>query len=317
MANKPIAGSAQNNNVKPVPKQYTDSITEMSWKGISFPITNLKTNIEHNLAIHEYVDRDSAHVEATGRKPITVSATILFYNHIIPAKTETWAAGNLFPNTYGDFITAAQEADDSNLKHPFLGSINAKLQQANTTMDADRRGGVEVEASWIETISIDLSSNTQSVSVLKQLATDFTSELDNVKLILPTTPELKTSLLDLIDSISGFISLVGMVGKQLLGTIDKVLYHLNKLIFSINQLNNNILNTIKIKALALYSTAIDIKNSLNNFGKPSLYKVPTNTTMGEIANILNVDIITLMKQNPQAASKPVVKAGTIIIYFKL
>lgn len=311
----PIAGTAKNPNKRIVSKTYDNFITEISYKGVSFPITNINTKLEHNLVIHEYPDRDSGHVEATGRKPIVVSATALFYNHIKPGKPETWTAGKLFPSVYRDFITAAQDAKDGTLQHPFWGELNVKCQRADTKMEADARGGVSVEVEWVETISLDLNSDKNSTAQLQAEADDFTNELDTVALTIPEAQGLKLTIGGLIDAITGVVDSINLFGQRLLGLVDRLLYRLQRLIDALNRLNNTLHVNLKAKAIRLFGTAIKIKQSINAaLGSLRKYRVPTDTTLAALANRLSVDVVSLMKLNPRLASRPTVKANTIVIY---
>ncbi len=131
-------------------------LLEFSWKGIAFPVANVRFSLHHDIARHLYPDKDGGHMEPTGRAPLQISAQALFYNGIAPGKGETWGkAGTLYPAVYRKFMTACSDRTMGVLQHPEFGAIRCALESCETTLDSGRRDGVSVNASWIESVDVD------------------------------------------------------------------------------------------------------------------------------------------------------------------
>src|SRR5574338_1378957 len=120
-----------------MPGTYEKYLLECKWKDISFPITNLHTELKKDLVEHKYPDRDGAHVESTGRSPIRTTCQALFYNNVSRGKGETWNFGTLFPTTYLEFIEVCKDRSAGVLQHPILGNMDAKLVSMTTERSAE------------------------------------------------------------------------------------------------------------------------------------------------------------------------------------
>src|SRR5574343_193955 len=145
-----VVNFANSGATKRVPEPIDKVIGPISWRGISFPISRLSTDVEQRLVEHEYPDRDGSYMESVGRKPIHIKAKIPFNNWISPGKGETWVKGDLFPNTYRKFVAACADNSPGVFEHPVYGKFTAKVHSFSDTLDPDNRGGVVLEVSWIE-----------------------------------------------------------------------------------------------------------------------------------------------------------------------
>lgn len=300
------------------PETIEKKIDTILWRGINFPIANLHTTMEQSHIVHEYPDRDSAYVESSGRKPIIVQCTALFLNHIMPGKGETWTQGDLFPNTFKQFMVACQDSSPGILQHPIFGKFTAKCQSTQITLDAQSRGGATVEVSWIETTQID-KQETVSASQIQETAKQMIDELGRVAIVPDTDlSDGGIGFLELIDSISALISLAGMVGKSLIGKIDRALYIVNKLIAACKSFNSNTLGQLRIKAEQMKYVLLSLKRSTNVVSAQQVrtYRTPVDTTCVALARQLNYPLVDFMKANPKVAARPIVPAGTAVLYVK-
>lgn len=307
-----------------VKKTYEKDLLECKWKSISFPITSLRTDLKQDLVEHRYPDRDGAHVESTGRAPLHVSAKALFYNNISPGTGETWKFGNLFPIAYKQFIEVCKDRGVGTLQHPFLGSFDAKLVSMETELDSSRRDGVIVSLEWVETIKIEtfeemVTVEKAAVSTKAQEVVDAFNEVPKGIPIDRSILENKMDLLEAIDKLKAIIDSATLIGMKALGQIDRIMYHLNNLMFSINRVNDVLLANLKGKIEALRATLNAMRsqqqsNLAKTLGDMRFYIVPKDTTIGFLAAALNNSVIDLIKLNPQIASQPVIKRLTPIRY---
>ena len=115
----------------------------LSWRGIIAPYDSLKTSGGQTIVQHRKPDRDGARLEATGRNPYKVSATILFHNGIAWDKTVD-PSRPLFPDQYLAFFAACADRTTGDLLHPVLGKMRAKVEAWDSTIVGARRDGAAV-----------------------------------------------------------------------------------------------------------------------------------------------------------------------------
>ncbi len=302
---------------------YEKSLLECKWKDMSFPITNLHTELKQDVVEHKYPDRDGAHVESTGRSPLKITCQALFYNNVSRGKGETWNFGTMFPTSYIQFIELCKDRSVGTLQHPFLGSFDAKLVSMVTELDAMRRDGVIVNLEWVETIKIEtFDENTISIATTvisdAQEVEDAFADLPDVADVSALKKEKGISFLDAIDSLKAFIDSTTLIGLKALAQIDKIMYHINNLMFSIERIDNVLFANLKSKLQALKAALNDTKAFLNKkLGEIRFYIVPRDTTMGQLSAKLNNKIVDLIKLNPTICTKPTIKAFTPVKYYKL
>lgn len=324
MVDIPGAGKNKVPSNYPGTTTYEKYLLECKWKGISFPIVGLTTELKQDLVEHKYPDRDGAHVESTGRAPLMVNAKALFYNNTSKGKGESWKFGILFPTGYLEFLEVCKDRSTGELQHPILGTFDAKLVSMTTELDANRRDGVAVDLEWVETIKVE-TFDEDTISVPTTIISDAQELDDSLSSASKFPPDIssnlttpKTSFLDLIDGVKAFIDTATLIGMKALGAIDKVLYHINNLIFSINRINSVLLADLKGKCQALKASMQALRQNVNKkLGEIRFFIVPRDVTIGELASHLGNSIVDLIKLNPTIAAKPIISKLTPVKYYKL
>jgi hypothetical protein len=125
-------------------------LKEFQWKGVAFPSSEDDIEIRQDLVIHRFADRNGAYVEGQGRHPLQITARIPFLNYIYSGTNETWPQGALYPYQWRLFIAQCLEGTSGTLQHPELGPLNCKIDLAKSTWSGKVRGGVWVQAVWVE-----------------------------------------------------------------------------------------------------------------------------------------------------------------------
>lgn len=295
-------------------------LLEMKWKGVSFPTSHLAIDLEHDLVEHKWPDRDGAHVEATGRSPLVFSATIPFRNGIAPGKTEKW--GILYPTGFRDFLTKAADRTVGDLQHPELGVIKCKLKSARVTYDPNKRDGADVDATWIESTETpeDLQkvlASSSPVGATLQFALDLDQQLLQLNPPLPTPPgPPEPSFGDAIRSIQGAFDQTSLLSRQIAGQIDHVAYRLSSLSDSVAAAKNVLFWPVTQSVEHMRASLNDLKSQLLVQNKQvSIYVVPAETTLANIAAFLGVRIDDIVKLNPLLVSSARVAARSTVRYY--
>src|SRR5450631_3336877 len=201
------------------------ALIQMSWKGIAFPYIETDLELRQDLAIHKFVDRDGAHIEGTGRAPIQFTARIPFINGLQTGKNENWPR-TLYPTVWKQFFAACADKSTGLLIHPELGEFTCKPESIHTRWAADARGGVYVNATWLETDDgiNELDRNLAAVSPTSNVQ-QAAAALDQQILTLnpnivpkPYTPPI--TFQDMVRSVRAVFDQGTLLQKQYAGRLD-------------------------------------------------------------------------------------------------
>ena len=171
-----------------------------------------------------------------------------------------------------------------------------------------------VSVSWIETISIDAEAPSNSAEA-KPTVIEMLTLLDAQPIIKSLAKIPGPDILDTLDAIGGLITSVQLIGLRLISAVDRVLFHISQLIRIIDQFDDVLLAKLRATALRAKMLLQDVKAvATQQTAGPKGYKVPRDSTLSQIARFLQTPVGELMKLNPILASKPVIAAGTLLIY---
>lgn len=155
----------------------TDEIGQLqptSLGGVEFPSISFNESGSHSLIAHMYPNMDNARVENTGFNPRRWTVVGVLTNNIFPAKSESWGAGTLYPDTWNALKTLLQVRTTQILVHPEVGDVNVKVVDYEYTLQGNMpRDGVIVTMKFLECISDQASlaqTNTSNPSPLSKLS---------------------------------------------------------------------------------------------------------------------------------------------------
>jgi hypothetical protein len=307
------------------------SLLCVQWKGIGFPVSSFRHGLSHDLVEHRFMDRDGAHIEATGRAPMVYSARAMFRNGIAPGPSEAgrWTFP-LYPYGWRDFLEAAADRSTGDLVHPELGTIRCKLRSAETDWSASARDGVDVEISWVE--SVDDADATLDALLLaasplaaakiaaQDLSTFAFSDKTKALAAALTGPKDPSgySLGDLLNDVQAAIDQGTLLERRIVGKVDQAINRADRLVEALNRLSApqdwpgkrsaevlaDSLATLRRQALAPLGGA-----------KATRYYVTTGpTTLARIAAAIGRAVSDIVAMNPDLARSPVVPAATLVRY---
>lgn len=213
-------------------------LKEFQWKGVAFPSSEDDLEIRQDLVIHRFADRNGAYVEGTGRHPLQITARIPFINYIYSSTNETWPQGALYPYQWRLFIQACLEGTSGTLQHPELGPINCKIDLAKSTWSGKVRGGVWVQATWLESddtqadqLGQDLS-NASPIGNLTATADDLDENIETLAAAIAAQsnplPPLGFAFADLATALVGVIDTTTILQKEYQGRVANVIYQANE-----------------------------------------------------------------------------------------
>lgn len=314
-----------------------DQLIEFAWKGVSVPTSKFTFRLRHDLAQHKYPGRDGADIESTGRSPYQITASIPFLNNIVPGKSEKW--GILYPTQYRQFISVSAVGTTGVLQHPEFDQIACRLESCETVWAADRRDGVMVECSWLETLenndAMTTAMSPSPVSAVLLGALDLDAHLGAVKPPFPKTPVYTPDFAATMRSITAVTDQVSLLSKRAAGRVAAIQYRLDTMQNSITTAQTDVATTVKgilnpdngaTKRALLWpinNTIEQMRGAANDLQKVLVVKNKTirtyltqvPMTLASVAQQVGADVNDVIALNPDACATPTVEAMTKIRYY--
>lgn len=291
------------------------------WGDASFPVTEMKITLAHDLAEHKYWGQDGAKVEATGRQPLQFEATIPFHNGIFPGKGEAWDPRPLYPNGYRTFLLRMSERATNTLQHPELGPIKCKAKSCTTVWSGATQGGVTVQASWVETIDDALEFDIPEITGV-EAAGDLDNLLEDegyarLKALVPQLPTFTPDFAATMRGITGKIDKVSLLQKRVAGKIDNVAHQMEQFTDSIESSRKAITWPLGQSTNRLASALVRLKEELVASGKTLiLVTVTTPMTLARLCAGQKKAVDDILRLNPHLARTVVIPVGTVVKSFQ-
>lgn len=300
-----------------------DQLLEARLGDVPFPLTNLRTEVHQDHAEHAKPDQDGARIEATGRRPLLVSGRAVFNNYIVEGKSETWGGKPLYPEQHDAFMRVCADRATHDFTHPSRGTFKVKVVSAISTLDAERRGGEDVDFTLIETTESEFESDL----ILKKGSplTDATIAAVNLDAslgLLDPDPRLSApddgrSLEDDMRAIQGVFDQVNLIGRQAVGIIRRLEYRLFAIEAAINRVGDVGAWPQKRDIAKMREGLRLAQGALGSLlGEVRIFVVPGRTTLGALASKLLNTPAELILLNPALVGKPQLEARTVLRYHK-
>jgi uncharacterized protein YoxC len=307
-----------------------EQLLAAKWRDVEFPISRHRMSIAHDLVEHKYWGVDGARIESTGLAPIRFTFTAPLLNYINPGRSEKWAA--LYPNQFRALLAAFQKKEIGELQHIEFGAIKCKAERFDADWDASRRGGVDVELSFVQTIETGadvLLNSTTPIQVVdigaaelddEKTKADLKSLLLAAGLALPpylmdNTPDLSTTL----NKIKGAIDQVTIAGSRVTGQLDAIEYQVDRLAQSVDAAKSATTWPVTQNIERIKEAVHDLHQNLHNTSKAiALFTVPNDTTLAGVVQQLpgEARVSDVIKLNPALMRNPIVPRGTVVRYLK-
>ncbi len=309
-----------------------DILLPYEWRSIGFPCMNFEVELSQDHVEHKWPDRDGAHIEGVGRNPLVFTAKIPMRNGVKPGPNETFVQGTLYPKVYLKFLGACADRTSGFLRHPELGLVRVKCKSAKTHWDANKRDGVDIDVTWVESTDrsltdiIDDASPTSAAkadaAALDAAIGDYVAGaigqafVDSGPIIRPPKGLPNVSFSNLMNTITGAFDSATLITKQIAGKIDEVGYRLDVLSASVDRLRNVQAWPVRQSIERLRSSLNKMRTTLLVATQPiSIYTVQKDATLAAISAYIGSPISELINLNTGMFLGPVVRRGTFIRYY--
>lgn len=311
----------------------------LKWKGKEYPAARLGLRIRHDIAQHKYPGKDGAKLEATGRAPLELSATIPFRTGIEPGPKERWSQP-LYPDAFREFLVQCGERTTGTLAHPELGDITCKLESAELEWEPTNRDGVDVRVTWVESVEDEDTFSTSLTKVSPAVALDYEAANADAQLTAAIAAlQAKNATVEAAtrDELEGFrdgrmdpytfgdfaralkspIDQANLSSQKFAGAVDAIAYRAAELSDSLERAGSPaVMWPLQDAADRLGDAAIDAKNALSAQGKPVIatYTTTKEMTLDDVARIVGADFSEVLKLNGKLVAFPSVPANTVVRY---
>lgn len=302
----------------------TDVLTQLlgfRWRAVSFPVTEMTLQLRQDLVQHKYFLKDGADVEATGRAPLQISATIPFRNNVARGLSEEFRV--LYPDGFRAFLAAMADRTVDYVQHPELGPIRCRPEECSVNWTGMKRDGVDVTATWIETTEFE-DSLQDALALQSPIAeSEYAAiALDSAFRVadedIPKTPEYQPDFSDTMRGIAALGDQVSLASGRVTGKIDQVAFRVSNVKRAFERANNP-KNFPVQQALERMTAALrGIHNTLAVGKRPiSFYRAPRDITLAGLASVIPANLTDLMRLNPRLMQQPIVLENTAVQFIPL
>lgn len=306
-----------------------EQLLPASWRGLQFPVVSMRSTIAHDLVEHKYWGVDGARVEATGLAPCRHSFRVPFINGLKTGHGETWS--DLYPNHLRRVAIAFQDKKTGVLQHPEFGEIACKAERFEIDWSSERRGGVDAELSFVETIVEGDTDKLTFPSPVKEVDLS-ASELDGPTMKADLKALLKAkglelppylldkepfSFTDAMNAIKKVTDYPALVSRRAGGKIDSVVYQAQRVEQSVAGLRSALTWPVTQNVERVKAAAHDMNETLIAGSRTvRLFTVPHDTTIaGVVRQIRGAKVGDIVKLNPGLMIQPEIRRGTVVRHY--
>lgn len=317
-------------SVAPTSVDVLAQLQGSSFRGIGFPSLSFSAKYSHRLVRHARMDRDGERVENTGLSGGIHTFKIPCINTIEPGPNETWSqTPGLYPFTYRKLLTALSDRTSGPYINPDLGSRNCKVSDFESTLDPDFRGGPTLVVTLVESTDDDANAVPLASTSTKSLALTAAAALDAAFLTLNPPVDTGTPggapLGDWLSTILLALDVFELGVMQWDASISRVLFSLSALQDAFLSMPFDLL-TLQFGLLGSGSLFDNVDRlisalhalraqALSTGANTSLYIVPRDCTVAQIAGRVGNTMEQLFQLNPALAKSFVVPSTTEVRYY--
>ncbi len=260
---------------------WQSSLRPMSFKGVVFPITQVKGSAGRKLVKHVYPYRPGQEVVDLGRQALTINVSAVFStDHFL-----VQAYGrDLYPGRYEMLMNAIHQGGSGELVHPVFGSLKAACESYSDTTQANELNTVRLELTFVEDdvlTSVPLVGTSAMASAKKSagLLDRFAASME-----VDLTAAVGMSFGDVAGQIETALSVQGKAQFQVAAELELAAMNIEMLTGALPSLDDPI--NVEAKAeLASFSASLNMAGTEYLAGAAPIvtYVTTTQTTTVDIA----------------------------------
>ncbi len=282
----------------------------LTWRGIEAPCQQNDISVQQRNVEHKQYGVKASHVENTGRDSARFSFRVMFRSGI-------QGYGGLYPDKFTKFFDACLDGSVGKMQHPEFGELDCKVDNFKVNYDPNRRDGVDIDVTWIET---NEGAYVLEQSYLLSEAVYAAAALADVDVEIPPYDDGSgMSLSESLKAIQGAQLLAQLEVSALLASVSNAINAVNSMIDTLSSLADP-------KASIAMKYLKDIEASLAAFSKnlPGANKVRNVTDkiamrampINEAAMLNSMSMDDWFALNPMTAATGEVKPGDVFFVYE-
>lgn len=268
----------------------------------------------NTLAESRYPYIDGASHQFMGRDPFPMKFKFYFLNSL---------RGDMFPELFNLWLPVFTTGALGELAHPILGEVNARCHDWTVELAAQMTSGVVVNVTFIESLKdvddeeFSFGAETQSLAANAE-ACDIGMAIFDIP--YPTGEGAPTSLGHMIDQLTSFSH---SARNQIEGALNQAIGTVDKIIITAEGPRQGGL----VPVWALHDNLVMLRNNLSNtLNKRLLSKterviqetvLSNDHTFETIAARQGNTVSDIMTLNPSLVKFPILRAGTVVKYYRI
>jgi hypothetical protein len=291
-----------------IPALVVQALPKLTWRGLFAKCEDASFDFSHTQVERGAYGIDGAWHDHARRDPIVFTCKLHFINTLISAPKE-------FPENYIKWQKAMLDGSAGKLRHPILGTIDARVLKGSVRLVAQTTAGVVVEVTFTETL-VDVTKATKfeapTVDV-KALAAQVGHDAGLFDIAFPSGI-LDRSLEDAIDSFLGNVHALQVSAS---GYALQIVGKVEKMIESVERVTDPRVAPLYTNLVQLWDTLRTRAQQAERLAARSTSRRRTeaDTTLDALAKSSGNSVEELMELNPALVSRPSVAKNTIYTFY--
>ncbi len=297
-----------------------EQLLELKWRGIGIPCSSIRLTLDHNLVFHKYYGVDGVNIEDTGLDGMKIDANIPLYNGMAAAPTESWGSTRPFPELTLKLVAALRDKSTGELQHPLLGPLDAKVQTFTLPLEAEKREGTDITATWVEyTPLLDTGESERykggPIAAAQWAAVSLDTSLADLRDKIPDLPQEAETFDSMMNKIAGAMDRVSVSAQLLANKPAQLMARVNRVQQSAERVRDATLWPVIDSCERLRDALHRAVAGSSSARKTKIYVTPAATTLVMVANTLKASIDDLTKLNRGLLGQAELSQGTAVRYF--
>lgn len=292
-----------------IPARVIQALPKLTWRGLFAKCEDASFSFSQTQVERSAYAIDGAWHDHARREAIKFRCKLYFINTL-------YSGGVVeFPDNYNKWQAAMLDGSTGPLRHPILGTINARVESGDVSLAAQTTAGVVVNVNFTETL-VDVTKGTvfEAPAVdIQKLAQQIGQDAGRFDIAFPSGI-LDRSLEDAIESLLGNVHAAQLTASgyatQMVGKVERMIAAVERV--------------ADPSVMPLYTNLVTLWDTLRTRAKQaervlgrstSRYRAPEDTTLDAIAKDTGNDVAELTELNPALVASPTVPKGSIVTYY--
>jgi hypothetical protein len=291
------------------PARVIQGLPKITWRGLFAKCEDASFSFSHTQVERGAYGIDGAWHDHARRDPIKFQCKLHFVNTLFGGGVVE------FPDNYQKWWDALKDGSTGPLRHPILGTINARVEKGNVSLSAQTTAGVVLNVEFTETL-VDVTKATKfaqpSVDI-KALAAQVGQDAGAFSVAFPSGI-LDRSLEDAVESFLGDVHAAQLTAT---GYATQIVGKVERMIAAVERVTDP-------RVAPLYTNLVTLWDALRTRAKEaervigrstSQRRAEGDTTLDALATGTGNTVEELMELNPALVQRTSVPKGTLYAYY--